>query len=92
MYMDMYLWEHPRHHISSLYSVFRFSSQLSFLCMHINLHTDSDNCRLTVTAYSVLRFTSQQNPPLTSLGSTHQIRPQPFLHYMSEQCSLSISL
>ena len=38
------------HHISFPYSAFRFTSQLSFLCLHTNPHTDSDNSNLTTTA------------------------------------------
>ena len=50
------------HHISFLYSVLRFASQLSFLCLYTHPCTDPDNSRLTVTAYSVRRFYSQQKP------------------------------
>ena len=76
------------HHISFFYSVLCFTSQLSFLCLHINPHTNPDNSCLTVT-YSVMCFSPQQDPPLTSIGSTHQIRLQLFLHYTSEHLSLS---
>jgi hypothetical protein len=57
------MWEHP-HVITSLSyiqsSVLPHSS--GFLCLHTHPCTDPDNSRLTVTAYSVLRFYSQQNP------------------------------
>ena len=49
----------PHRHISFSYSVLRFASQLSFLCLHTNPHTDPDNSRVTDTVYSVLRFASQ---------------------------------
>ena len=38
------------HHNSFLYSVLYFTSQLSFLCLHTNPHTDPDNSNLTTTA------------------------------------------
>ena len=56
------------------YSVLRLTSQLSFLCLHTSPRTDSDNSRLAVTAYSVLRLSPQQYPlslvsdPHTSLN------------------------
>jgi len=39
-----------RHQISFPYSVIHFTSQLSFLCLHTNPHTDPDNSILTTTA------------------------------------------
>jgi len=51
-----------RRHTSFIYSIPSFISQLSFLCLVTNPHTDPENGRLTVTAYSVLRFSSQQGP------------------------------
>jgi hypothetical protein len=38
------------HSISFPYSALRFTSQLSFLCLHTNPHTDPDNSNLTTTA------------------------------------------
>ena len=82
------VWEHPHDiDISFLYSVLRFSSQLSFLCLHTTPRTDPDNSRLTVTAYSILHFS--HSSPLTSLWFTHQVRPQLSLWHTSEQCYLS---
>jgi len=42
--------ETPTYHFSYLYSVLRFSSRLSFLCICTTPRTDPDDSRLTVTA------------------------------------------
>jgi len=83
------MWEHP-HAITPLSSILSpVSPQLSFLCLVTNPCTDPDKGRLTITAYSVLRFSSQQDPPLSILWFTRQISLQLLLHFTSEQLSLT---
>jgi len=50
------MWGHP--HVM-IFSVFRFASQLSVLCLNTHPYTDPDNSCLTIMAFSVLRISSQ---------------------------------
>jgi len=74
------LWGHP-HVIPSPSPIqSRFTSQLSFLCLHTNPHTDPDNSNLTTTAihsltpsFSVYLREPKNGPPGPSQVGLHSM-------------------